>query len=350
MDPDAFTKTVLKEGSGSFPQEGREVSVHFVGKYLENDKEVIFNSSRETNEPLRFTIGRDHTIPALEKAVISMKEGELARILIRPEGAFGPMGNPHGFHGSGKAIPPNTQLILDTELLTIDDSVGSDQPFGDPLEKFEAAKKRKEEGNQMFKEKKYPGANAKWSAAVGFLEGIKSGPPHPAMNMDDVDALLIALYNNLAHISILNNDYNNALRHSKAVLRLDEDNTKGLFRRGKARKELGHYEEAMDDFKKCLELTKKAGGGGGTVKNIHKEMQELKPLIKKVNEKSDKFWKGTFDKIQEEELYTKEDIKEIMEDDKRSRMRKCHICGEEVEDIQLARHVIKKHSNDQKKK
>ena len=79
----------------------------------------------------------------------------------------------------------------------------------------------------------------------------------------------------------------------------------------------------MDDMKKCLEMTKKEGGGG-TVRAIQKEMEALKPLILKGREKSDRFWKGTFDKIKEEdeELYTKEDIKEIMEDEKKSRMRK----------------------------
>ena len=48
-----------------------------------------------------------------------MKEGELSRVVIAPEGGFGPMGNPHGFHGSGKPIPPNKQLILDTGLYII---------------------------------------------------------------------------------------------------------------------------------------------------------------------------------------------------------------------------------------
>ena len=37
-------------------------------------------------------------------------------MLLHRRGVFWPMGNPHGFHGSGKPIPPNKQLILDTGL------------------------------------------------------------------------------------------------------------------------------------------------------------------------------------------------------------------------------------------
>ncbi len=34
------------------------------------------------------------------------------------------------------------------------------------------------------------------------------------------------------------------------------------------------------------------------------------------------FFQGTFSKLEEEELYTKDDIKEIFEDEKKSRLRK----------------------------
>ena len=66
-----------------------------------------------------------------------------------------------------------------------------------------------------------------------------------------------------------------------------------LFRRGRARKELGHYDEAMDDFKKCLQVMKKeeeegGKGGGGTVRAVKKEMEALKPLIAKAKVKTDR--------------------------------------------------------------
>ena len=53
-------------------------------------------------------------------------------------------------------------------------------------------------------------------------------PPSPGLDMILVNGILVSLYNNLAHLSLLNQDWNNALRHSKAVLALEEDNAKGF--------------------------------------------------------------------------------------------------------------------------
>jgi len=39
-----------------------------------------------------------------------MREGEKAAIVIPSEYAFNIHGNPHGFHGVGKAIPPRADI------------------------------------------------------------------------------------------------------------------------------------------------------------------------------------------------------------------------------------------------
>ena len=59
-------------------------------------------------------------------------------------------------------------------------------------------------------------------------------------------------------------------------------------------------------------------------KAIEKELKRVGPLARQARKESGKMWQGTFSKLKQEEgeLYSKDDIQQIMEDDKKSRMRK----------------------------
>jgi len=67
-------------------QNGNKVKVHYTGK-LEDG--TVFDSSREREEPLEFTVGNQEVIPGVEKAVEGMSEGETKEVNIPSEEAYG---------------------------------------------------------------------------------------------------------------------------------------------------------------------------------------------------------------------------------------------------------------------
>ncbi len=101
---------IIKEGSGEIAGEGNIVVVHYTG-WLENGQQ--FDSSRDRNEPFRFTLGHGEVIEGWDKGVIGMKVGEVRKLIIPPALAYGEEGFPGG------VIPPNATLTFEVELLGV---------------------------------------------------------------------------------------------------------------------------------------------------------------------------------------------------------------------------------------
>jgi len=69
-----------------------------------------FDSSRG-RQPFSFVVGHRQVIGGWDAAVAAMKVGERARILIAPEHGYGE-------RGAGGAIPPDSWLLFDVEVLS----------------------------------------------------------------------------------------------------------------------------------------------------------------------------------------------------------------------------------------
>jgi peptidylprolyl isomerase len=95
---------VLKTGSGAKPVQGAEVTVNYVGKFLDGK---VFDASAQ-GSPAKFKIGQ--VIEGWNEALRDMKKGEKRLLVIPPELAYGE----RGFPG---AIPPNSFLVFEVELL-----------------------------------------------------------------------------------------------------------------------------------------------------------------------------------------------------------------------------------------
>ena len=103
----------VTEGSGAVASTGKRVSVHYVGMLSDDD---VFDTSRSHNKPFSFEIGAGQVISGWEQGISGMKVGELRKLTIPPELGY-------GTRGVGNAIPPNSTLIFEIELLDVSEPI-----------------------------------------------------------------------------------------------------------------------------------------------------------------------------------------------------------------------------------
>jgi peptidylprolyl isomerase len=95
-------------GTGAEAVPGKTLKVHYTGK-LENGK--VFDSSAG-KDPLTFTLGAGQMIPGFEQGVTGMKVGGKRTVTIPPSLGYGEQ-------GAGDAVPPNSTLIFELELVDV---------------------------------------------------------------------------------------------------------------------------------------------------------------------------------------------------------------------------------------
>ncbi|MDH5385717.1 MAG: FKBP-type peptidyl-prolyl cis-trans isomerase, partial [Candidatus Aminicenantes bacterium] len=98
---------VLSEGSGKSPQKGDAVTVHYRGTLLNGTE---FDSSYSRGQPQSFRV--DGVIAGWTEALQLMKEGAKWQLFIPSVLAYGERGVP-------QRIPPNSTLIFEIELISI---------------------------------------------------------------------------------------------------------------------------------------------------------------------------------------------------------------------------------------
>ena len=104
---------VIKEGDGEVCGDGRNVKVEYQG-YLTDGS--IFDASSGMNpqghDPLEFTTGVGQMIPGFDIMVQEMKVGEVRKMVLPPEMAYGDGGYPG-------VIPPKSYICFDVELVEV---------------------------------------------------------------------------------------------------------------------------------------------------------------------------------------------------------------------------------------
>ncbi len=105
--------TVLQEGSGAEAIAGNTVSMNYTGSFLDG---TVFDSNVDPKfehvQPFIFTLGAGQVIKGWDIGITGMKAGEKRRLEIESDYAYGEQ-------GAGGVIPPNTKLIFEVELLSI---------------------------------------------------------------------------------------------------------------------------------------------------------------------------------------------------------------------------------------
>jgi FKBP-type peptidyl-prolyl cis-trans isomerase len=102
---------IIQPGSGAQKvQAGDTITVHYTGTLINGTK---FDSSVDRGQPFQLVIGVGQVIPGWDQGIIGMQVGEKRKLFI-------PANLAYGEQGAGTAIPPNSPLIFEVELLSID--------------------------------------------------------------------------------------------------------------------------------------------------------------------------------------------------------------------------------------
>lgn len=105
--PSGLQYKVIKEGTGKTPTADDTVRTHYQGTLLDGTE---FDSSYKRNQPAEFAV--KGVIKGWTEALQLMKEGAKWELYIPADLAYGE-------RGKGPAIPPNSVLIFQIELLEI---------------------------------------------------------------------------------------------------------------------------------------------------------------------------------------------------------------------------------------
>lgn len=105
--PSGLQYKVISEGFGRTPQKSDTVTVHYRGTFLDGTE---FDSSASRGQPQSFRV--DGVIPGWTEALQLMKEGAKWELFIPSALAYGERGIP-------QRIPPNSTLIFEIELVSI---------------------------------------------------------------------------------------------------------------------------------------------------------------------------------------------------------------------------------------
>ncbi|XP_061363757.1 peptidyl-prolyl cis-trans isomerase FKBP62-like isoform X2 [Gastrolobium bilobum] len=269
-------KKTLKEGEGyERPNDGAVVQVKLIGKL--QDGTVFLKKGYDDEQPFEFKIDED----GLDRAVKNMKKGEIALVIIHPEYAFGPNGSTQEL----ATIPPNTTVYYEVELLSF---VKEKESWDlNTQEKIEAAGKKKEEGNALFKAGKYERASNRYEKAIRFIEYDSSLSDE---EKQQTKALKITCNLNNAACKLKLKDYKQAEKLCTKVLELDSRNVKALYRRAQAYIHLVDLDLAEMDIKKALEIEPDN-------RDVKIEYKILKEKVREYNKKDAQFYGSIFAKM-----------------------------------------------------
>ncbi|CAD6244552.1 unnamed protein product [Miscanthus lutarioriparius] len=214
-------KKILKEGEGyERPNDCAIVRVKLIGKL--EDGTLFVKKGHDGEEPFEFKTDEDQVIEGLDKAVLSMKKGEVALVTIPPHHAFGT----NETNQDLATVPPNSSVYYEMELVSFDKEKDS-WDLKNIAEKIEAAAKRKEEGNVWFKVGKYARASKRYEKALSFIEFDSSFSEEEKQLSKP---LKISCKLNNAACKLRLNYYKEAKELCTEVLESDSTNVKALYR------------------------------------------------------------------------------------------------------------------------
>ncbi|PKI63886.1 peptidyl-prolyl cis-trans isomerase FKBP42 [Punica granatum] len=275
------TKQIIKEGHGQKPSKYATCFVHYRG-WTESAQHK-FEDTWHEQQPVELVLGKEKKeMEGLAIGIYSMKSGERALLHVGWELCYGKEGN-----FSFPNVPPMADLLYEVELIGFDETKEG-KARGDMTveERIGAADRRKMDGNVLFKEEKLEEAMQQYEMAIAYM-----GDDFMFQLFGKYRDMALAVKNpchlNMAACLIKLKRYEEAIGHCGLVLAEDENNVKALFRRGKARAELGQTDAAREDFLKARKHAPED-------KAIARELRLLAEQDKALYQKQKEIYKGIF--------------------------------------------------------
>ncbi|XP_010523670.1 PREDICTED: peptidyl-prolyl cis-trans isomerase FKBP42 [Tarenaya hassleriana] len=275
------TKQIIKEGHGCKPSKYSTCFLHY--KAWTKSTRHKFEDTWQEQQPLELVLGKEkQEMTGLAVGVYSMKSGERAVLHVGWELGYGKDGS-----FSFPNVPPMADLLYEVELIGFDE-VNEGKPRSDMTveERISTADRRKMDGNALFKEEKLEEAMQQYEMAIAYM-----GDDFMFQLYGKYRDMALAVKNpchlNMSACLIKLKRYEEAIGHCNLVLMEEENNAKALFRRGKARAELGQTESAREDFVKARKFAPDD-------KAITRELRALSEEEKALYQKQKEIYKGMF--------------------------------------------------------
>lgn len=274
-------KQIIKEGHGDKPSKYSTCFLHY--KAWTESTQHKFEDTWQEQQLVEVVLGKEKKeMTGLAIGLTSMKSGERALLHVGWELGYGEEGN-----FSFPNVPPKADIIYEVELIGFDETKeGKARSDMTVEERISAADRRRMDGNTLFKEEKLEEAMQQYEMAIAYMN-------------DDFMFQLFGKYQDMAlavknpcHLNIAAcliklKRYEEAIAQCAIVLTEDQNNVKALFRRGKARSELGQTDAAREDFLKARKFAPED-------KAIIKELRVLDEDDKIVYQKQKELYKGLF--------------------------------------------------------
>uniref|UniRef100_T1JKE5 peptidylprolyl isomerase n=1 Tax=Strigamia maritima TaxID=126957 RepID=T1JKE5_STRMM len=248
---DIMKRVVLCGAKHTRPHRGQVVTVNLKG-YLEDEMEV------ECLEDFSFTLGDAEVVQGLELAIPLMDKKETATILVKARFAYGELGREPD-------IPSNANIKYTIELVEV-----FDEPTVESLsicERMRIGSGKKDRGNFWFTRGDFSQAIVCYRRALEFLDDDNSN----VISDGSLQQLLedrLKVYNNLALAQLKVDAFDAAIISVDNVIRIQPDNVKALFRKGKILAAQGNTDEAIACMRRALKLEP-------DTKIIHAELARL---------------------------------------------------------------------------
>jgi peptidylprolyl isomerase len=108
--PTSLVKKDLEVGTGEEAKSGDKVSVQYIGALYDDGTQ--FDASYDRGQPFSFQLGGGDVIPGWDQGVAGMKVGGRRELIIPPDLAYGPQGQP-------PTIPANATLVFVIDLVSV---------------------------------------------------------------------------------------------------------------------------------------------------------------------------------------------------------------------------------------
>ncbi|XP_047337689.1 peptidyl-prolyl cis-trans isomerase FKBP42 [Impatiens glandulifera] len=275
------TKQIIKEGHGDKPTKYSTCFFHY--KAWTESTQHKFEDTWQEQRPIEMVLGKEKEVmTGLAIGVTSMKAGERALLHVGWEFAYGKEGS-----FSFPNVPPMADVIYDVQLIGFDEvKEGKARSDMTVEERIGAADRRRMDGNALFKEDKLEEAMLQYEMAIAYM-----GDDFMFQLFGKYRDMALAVKNpchlNTAACLIKLKRYEEAIAQCSIVLVEDENNTKALFRRGKAKAELGQTDAARQDLLKARKFAPED-------KAITRELRLLDEHDKAVYRKQKELYKGLF--------------------------------------------------------